>query len=158
MKYIALLLLAFFLIGCGTAKTVVLEPHRGPKMNPSSIKLEHGDSTINVDGEMVAAFEEELSKLLFTEGPYTKGEDLIISYAFLSADKGDRLKRYLSGGIGNWGEGSLVIQVTFLDINRKELAKINTDAEIGSGFYGGGYNNIVRKSAKEIVEFLSANF
>jgi len=62
------------------------------------------------------------------------------------------------GGLGNMGEGSLTIETKFYDSADKELATIQTEGRIGSGFFGGSYGEALDKAAEKIAEFARTNF
>ncbi len=50
-------------------------------------------------------------------------------------------------GIGNAGEGSLTIEVTYADQSGKQLGKIMSEGKIGSGFFGGSSDDAIEKAA-----------
>jgi len=71
---------------------------------------------------------------------------------------GDRLSRWFWGGIGNAGEGMVVVQVRYIDVVGKELARTQVEGRIGSGFFGGSLDDAITKAGEDIVGFTVANF
>lgn len=156
-RHLIITVFALLLCACGASKNVVVQvPVNSTKY--ATISVVKGDSTVTVEDDDTLYFREKLMEYLGEN--FTPGEQqpLILTYRFIGFERGNRFKRYLSGGIGNWGEGGLVIQTTFNDIDGNELAVVNTDAEIGSGFFGGDIQSAFKKAAKKIAEFTALNF
>ncbi|MFQ5847364.1 MAG: DUF4410 domain-containing protein [Candidatus Methylomirabilales bacterium] len=163
--------LMLILVGCGAGKTLVMKPPE-TKLRVTSVSFSEGNSTIAVPAEAKKAFEEKLAELLYEEqkeadeyekekngeGAFKMGDDLKIKYRFVQYDKGDRFTRWFWGGIGNAGEGSLTIEVKYFDVTDKELATIQSEGKISSGFFGGAINFAVGKAAEEIAEYTVQNF
>ncbi|HSK29843.1 MAG TPA: hypothetical protein VLA17_07755, partial [Candidatus Limnocylindria bacterium] len=61
-------------------------------------------------------------------------------------------------GIGNTGEGSLTVEAKFFDNADKELATIQAEGRIGSGFFGGDFSFALDKAAEKIAEYTKINF
>lgn len=148
---------ALLLSACGASKNVVIAP---PESNNhfSSIRIVEQNSTVKVEENDTHYFREKLTEYLGDEFQQSNDDSLVLSYSFIGFDRGNRLKRYLSGGVGNWGEGGLVIQTTFRDPEGNELAKINTDASIDGGVFGGDIQSAFKKAAQKIAEFTTNNF
>lgn len=151
------IVLCALLTACGTSKNVILESTTtSSKFN--SVRLIEGDSPVAVEDDDVAYFREKLQENLSEQFATGDGSELTITYRFIGFERGNRAKRYLSGGIGNWGEGGLVIQSVFSDGEGNELSKVNTDATIDSGFFGGDIQSTFKRAANKISEYAVANF
>lgn len=70
-------------------------------------------------------------------------DDLTISYRFIQFDQGNKFSRWLLGGLGNAGEGSVTIESKFFNREGKEIGKIQTEGKIGSGFLGGSFETSI---------------
>ena len=143
------------LSGCGTARIIVTD-HPEKRYSSSNITIQRSDSTVQVPDEMVSHFDSALRKELMTS--FTTGKDLTVEYRFVSFQQGDRFKRYLAGGIGNWGEGNLIIEAKYIDSEGAQIAKVQTDAKIDSGFFGGSIKSALEKAAKELSDYTISNF
>jgi len=64
----------------------------------------------------------------------------------------------MSGGIGNWGQGTLLIEANFFDASGKKISSIQTDAVIESGLFGGSFENALDLAAEKLSEYAVANF
>ena len=75
-------------------------------------------------------------------------------------NEGSRFKRWMTGGIGNCGEGSSTVEVRFIDNTRnaKEIGKIHAQGTIGSGMFGGSLDSAIEGIAEEIATYTKANF
>ena len=124
----------------------------------ASVEAFEGNSSVSVPAEVKSEFQEKLNELLYEEGAFQKGPDLKIKYRFIQFDPGNQFTRYLLGGIGNTGEGSMTIEVKYFDAADKELATIQSEGRIGSGFFGGDFSFAVEKAAEEIAEYAKLNF
>ena len=133
-------------VGCGSGRTMVLDvPNQ--KVEAGAVEIVRGESTVDVPEETLILFEEELRKNLYEakdgeEAPFVEGSDLKLEYCFIQYNKGDKFARYMWGGIGNAGEGTMTVQVRYLDSSDQEIAKIQSEGKIGSGdlvaFVGSG--------------------
>jgi hypothetical protein len=75
-------------------------------------------------------------------------------------NEGSRFKRWMTGGIGNCGEGSSTVEVRFIDNtkNAKEIGKIHAQGTIGSGIFGGSMDSSVKSVAEEVATYAKTNF
>jgi hypothetical protein len=157
MRILTTVLLALVLAGCGTARTLVLEP---PETNArfSSAALIAHNPTVEVPPEVTGRIEAVIGKGLFEGGAFTAGEDLRIYYTFISHEPGNRMERWFWGGIGNAGEGSVTIMVRYVDATERELARTQVEGRIGSGFFGGSINDAITRAGEDIVKFTIDRF
>lgn len=146
------------LAACGSGKTLVLDPADGPKRTFATVNVEAEPSTVEVPDSVRTAFESHLKKALYGEDGFAPGTDLVIRYSFIQLDKGDQFTRWLLGGIGNAGEGSLTVAVKYVDASGNEVAKIQVEGKIGSGFVGGNFDNALSSAADEIAEYTEQQF
>ena len=151
------LLILFQLVSCGAGKTIIMEPASN-RISVKSVSIIEGQSTVLVPIEVAEEFKEELSAVLFNEGDFVRGEDLTVTYRFLQYDPGDQFIRWFWGGIGEAGQGSMTIEAVFSDSSGGSLAKIQSEGEIGSGFFGGDFSFAIEKAAGEIGEYTLTNF
>jgi len=95
---------------------------------------------------------------LYEEGPFTPGSELRIIYTFVGVDEGDQFARWFWEGIGNASEGTITVRVRYLDDQDKELTNTQVEGRIGSGFFGGSFDEAITKAGEEIVKFTIENF
>jgi hypothetical protein len=157
MKRALVIGLALLLVGCGTARTLVLEPVK-THSRFSGVELVESDATVTVPPEVTGKIRSVVEKGLYENGAFTRGNDLRIVYTIVSDNPGSQFQRWLLGGLGNAGEGSLVIMVRYLDATDTELAKTEVEGRIGSGFFGGSFDEAVTKAGEDIVKFTTQNF
>jgi len=150
------------LIGCGSGRTMVLKLPES-QVETGEVELVRGESTVEVPEKVIVQFEEELRKVLFEktedrEAPFVEGPGVKLEYRFIQFDKGNQFSRYMWGGLGNSGEGTLTVQVSYFDNTDQELTTIQSEGKIGSGFFGGSINSAVNRCAEEIANYTETNF
>lgn len=143
--------------GCGSSRVVVLEPVK-PVKNVVGIHLDAGSHTTKVDREYVDVFESVIREKLYKEYAFKDGRDLTIRYRFIQFDPGSRFTRYMLGGLGNAGEGSMTVEFIFFDEQNQEVGKIHTEGKIGSGFFGGSTDSAVESAAEALLRYIESNF
>lgn len=157
MRKLIFFFIVLFVTGCGTAKTIVLEPPKASGKFQHIQILSH-NPTVDLPVEVAEVFEGELRKQLYESGKFKNGEDLKLFYTFVSHEEGSRFARWFWGGLGNMGEASITIQVLYMDKNETELAKTLVEGKIGSGLFGGSINEAIIKTAQDVAEFTIHNF
>jgi hypothetical protein len=135
----------------------VLQPAE-TKVRVSSVTASEGNSPVSVPAEVKSTFQQKLEEYLHAEKAFEKGKGLNIKYRFIQFDPGNQFTRWFWGGIGNAGEGSLTVEAKFYDADNKELATIQSEGGIGSGFFGGDFSYAVDKAAEKIAESTKLNF
>jgi len=156
-KEITVICLALVLVGCGTASTIVVNPIE-KKTPVSGVIVKAKEHNVEVPKDIVVQLQEKIEQGLYEKNSYKKSEDLYISLKFLQQDKGNQLARWFWGGIGNSGEASLTVSVTYQDKNGNTLGNTQVQGKIGSGFFGGSFDEAITKAAEDIVEFTLNNF
>ena len=156
---ICVLTMSFILSGCGATKTMVLEPIE-TQDTVKKLRIEKDKSTTIVEPEVEKCFEENLHEQLFKDAGFQEGNDITLKYRFLQMNEGSRFKRWMTGGIGNCGEGSSTVEVRFIDNtkNAKEIGKIHAQGTIGSGIFGGSMDSSVKSVAEEVATYAKTNF
>jgi len=157
MKRAYIFALVFALTGCGTARTLVLDPVKSEAKFAHAV-LEENNPNVSVPPEVTAKFRSVIEKGLYDKQAFAPGKDLRIQYTFVSHNPGSQFTRWFWGGIGNAGEGSLAVLVRYLDTNDKELAKTQVEGRIGSGAFGGSFDEAIIKAGEEIVKFTADHF
>jgi hypothetical protein len=158
LRYGALLLFAgFILAGCGVGRAMVVKPPEA-KLRVNSIQVMEGNSPVPVPADVKMTFTDKLNQYLYGEGGFQRGAELKISYRFIQYDPGSQFSRWFLGGIGNTGEGSLTVEAKYLDPSDKEVATINVEGRIGSGFFGGALSEAIDKAAEKVAEYTKTNF
>jgi hypothetical protein len=148
--------------GCGAGRTMVLDvPDR--KVVANGVEIVRAESTVDIPVDVLIHFEKELRENLYEkqnekEAPFVEGSDLRLEYCFIQFDKGNQFSRYMWGGLGNSGEGTMTVQVRYVDNSNEEIAKIQSQGKIGSGFFGGSIKSAVNRCAEEITEYTVTNF
>lgn len=156
-NFIFLVFVSVVLPGCGSGKTLVMEPSI-VKTSATSINIVEGESTVKIPKEVIDKFHSKLAQLLFDENKFDRGSEVTITYRFLQYDEGNQLARWFWGGIGNAGEGSITIEAVYTDSSNNRLAKIQSEGKIGSGFFGGDFSLAIEKAAEEISVYTINNF
>jgi hypothetical protein len=146
-----------FCVGCGVGRNLVVKPPE-TKVRAASATASEANSSVSVPTEVKSEFQTKLDKYLYDEGAFKKGSELKIKYRFIQYEPGSQFSRWFLGGIGNAGEGSLMIEAKFFDSGDQELATIQTEGRIGSGFFGGSYSQALDKAAEKVAEFAKTNF
>jgi hypothetical protein len=149
--------LIVFLGGCGAGRTMVMKP-TDVKQPFSSLEISEGNSTVAVPDEFKQGFAKELDKLIYEEGGFKKGSELKIKYRFIQFNPGSQFSRWMWGGLGSSGKGTLTVEAKFFDGTDKELATIQAEGEISSGAFGGSFDFAINKCATEIAEYTKQNF
>lgn len=155
IKSIILPILGFtILTACGAGKTIIYEPIVlcSPEGNVK-VEILRGDNTVQISDAVTEAFERQLQKRLYQDGLVQPGAGLTLKYRFIQYDGGNRVARYVFGGIGNCGEASLTVEVTYFDANGTYLGKIQTEGKISSGLFGGSTASAVEKAAEEVAKY-----
>ncbi|HTM07489.1 MAG TPA: DUF4410 domain-containing protein [Verrucomicrobiae bacterium] len=143
--------------GCGVGRNMVLQSPQ-TRIRAASATVAESNSTVSVPAEVKSDFQSRLDKYLYGEGGFQRGQELRVRYRFIQYEPGSQFGRWFMGGLGNMGEGSLTIETKFYDSADKELATIQTEGRIGSGFFGGSYGEALDKAAEKIAEFARTNF
>ncbi len=151
------LLSVFLITGCGVGRAMIVKPPEA-KLRVNSVEFTEGISPVAVPADVKATLTEKLNQYLYGEGGFQRGKELKISYRFIQYDPGSQFTRWFWGGIGNAGEGSLTIETKYYDPNDKELATINVEGRIGSGFFGGALAEAIDRAAEKVAEYTKANF
>ena len=158
LRLILLAAAVFVLQGCGSSRVMVLEPAQKPTTPIRSVAIVSDMSTTEVPHKYQKKFEQVLSEKLYTKYGFEKGHGLEIHYRFLQLDEGSRFSRWMLGGIGNSGEGSLTVEARFIGEKGRELGKIHTEGKIGSGAFGGSFDCAVEKASESLAEYIVKNF
>lgn len=149
--------LIIFLAGCGAGRTMVLKPTELSQQF-SAVEISEGNSTVNVPADAKQSFYQKLEKFIYEEGGFQKGAGLKIRYRFIQFNPGSQFTRWLWGGLGSAGKGTLTVEARYFDPTDKELATIQAEGEISSGAFGGSFDFAIEKCAKEIAEYTKQNF
>src|SRR5262245_40191517 len=134
---ILLLSFAFIVLtGCGGGRTMVMTAPV-TKRTVSNVAIVPMPSSVNVPEDIQSAFESKLATLLYTKDTFRQGKDLTLQYRFIQFTSGNQGVRWLVGPIGGAGEGSLTIEVQYLDENAQEIARIQSSGTVTAGLGGG---------------------
>ena len=156
-KNVILVIAIAVITGCGTASTVVLDPVE-QRAELNGVTISSGNHTVEVPQKIVAQLQKGIEKGLYEENDFIKSDALLLEYKFLQQDEGNQFVRWFFGGIGNAGEASLTVLVTYTDVNGNQLAQTQVHGKIDSGLFGGSFSEALGKVAGEIVEFTVVNF
>ena len=156
-KNLILVIVVAVITGCGTASTLVLDPVE-QRAEHKGVTISSGNHNVEVPQKIVAQLQEGIEKGLYEENDFIKSDALLLEYQFLQQDEGNQFVRWFFGGIGNAGEASLTVLVTYIDVNGNQLAQTQVQGKIDSGFFGGSFSEAIGKVAEEIVEFTVVNF
>ena len=160
--FIMILGLALTYVGCTSGRTIVMNvPSERAKVN--TLDIVEDQSTVSVPAEVTNLFREKLEAALFvgeqgSTPPFVKGKDFVIRYRFIQFNAGSQFKRWLGGGIGGYGEGSMTVEARFINSSGKEISKIQSEGNIGAGIFGGSMDGAVKKCVEEVVQYAKQNF
>ena len=145
------------LAACGSSRTMVME---APSTDNTyqGLRVVEGDSLVQVPTEARSEIKEYLNEEIYSEQKLPAGDDLTLTYRVIQFDAGNQFTRWFLGGIGNAGEGSLMLHVTFTDNSGIKRGEIQAEAKIGSGFFGGDFSSALARVAEEVTEYTVANF
>ncbi len=142
------------LTSCGTAKTIVYNPVVIPScVAINQVQITCGTNTVPISESVISLFEQQLRKKLYGDNKIVCGPEITLQYRFIQFDEGNRFARYMMGGIGNTGEASLMIEVTYFGPDGMEFGKIHTEGKISSGLFGGSSDNAISKAAAEVANY-----
>jgi len=145
------------LAGCGAGRTMVVKAPDAT-LKTGSVTVSEDGSPVKIPDEVRAAFQEKLTDQLYKDGAFIAGPGLQLQYRFIQFNPGNQFTRWFWGGIGNAGEGSMTIQAKYLDDQNRELAAIQAEGRIGSGFFGGAFGFAIDKAATEIADYTKQHF
>ena len=152
-------IISFLLLsGCsaGTGKFFVINPpDRYVKM--PSISIIDSTSLVNVSRNSKVIFKKELSEALYVKN-FQRGSDFRLVYSFIYYDEGSRFLRWLGGNLFRLGKGIVKVQVKYLDSTGKELASIEAEGTIVSGWYGGSLDYAIERAAEQVAEYTIDQF
>lgn len=154
------LLFGFVMAGCGAGRTLVIEPP-AERRTFASVTVTNGEDTVTVPAELRDRLNLKVQEGLYgtaeKPGLFRNEPGLQIRLQVVQFEPGNQFQRWLLGGLGNQGEGSLHVLAEFYEGDKK-LAHIQTEGRIGSGAFGGSLNSAVDKAATEIAEYAGTTF
>lgn len=142
------------LASCGCGKTIVYEPMVIPiHISANQVEIVHCSDTIAVSSCINEKFEKELRKKLYCDNLVQNAPGIQLRYRFVQFNEGNRLMRYALGGLGNTGEASILVEVTYVGLDGTELGRIHTEGKISSGLFGGSCDHAIEKAASEVANY-----
>lgn len=140
----------------GTGKTLESDsPVAAQHFDRATIKV--GESGVIIPAEDRAEFAQRLTVALAAAN-FEPGDGLTITYRFVQFQEGAQAARWLLGGMGGVGEGSMSVEAVFSDSSGQRLGKIIAEGRIGSGAFGGTFHNVLENAAQEIARYAAAHF
>ena len=156
----ATVLAGLLLTACGASRTLVMEPSAERKTFPAAT-IEGSKDNMEMPDEYRTQLVQELREgphgTAEKAGAFQEGVGLMIRVKVAQFDPGSKFQRWIAGGLGNQGEGSLHLLAEYYD-GEKKLVHIQTEGRIDSGVFGGSLMSAVQKAANEITEYAAANF
>lgn len=135
----------------GIEKTTVSRPHDSQKDN-TSLTISEGNSTAYVPTEIKISFQESLNNYLFEKGKFKRGPGLKMVYSFVLFDPGNQAVHDLIRG--GMGEGSIIINVSYIDSYGKEISNMQALRRISVGY---PVSVVIEECAREIALNTEAN-
>jgi hypothetical protein len=141
------------LYGCGgMGKTAVLMPNNIHK-NYSSVTILEGNSTVYVPPEIKDLFEGTLNNILIEDGKFKRGAGLKIIYSYIQFNPGYQAAHHLI--MGGMGEGSITVNVIYIDPSGNEISNIQTEGIISIGY---PINVAIEECARRIALYTEEKF
>lgn len=146
------------LAGCATGTTTVLQ-QPGTRRSFSTIQLVDEQPQAGASPEIKQKFANVLGGLLFRNNVFSSGPGgLALRYKFVQVEKGNQAQRWARHGVASGGEGSMTVEVTYVDPEGQTLARISTKSEIASGVFGGSLDEAIGKAADEVAAYTQSHF
>lgn len=147
------ILINICLYGCGgIGRTTILKPYN-INTGYSSLTISEGNSTVYVPSEIKELFKGTLNNLLIEEGKFKHGTGLKIIYSYIQFNQGNQAARYISAG--GMGEGSITVNVKYIDPSGNEISNIQTEGKINIGF---SINVAIEECAKQVALYTEEKF
>lgn len=157
MNKLFIITLTLILTACTSSKTHVVEYLNYTKP-VEGITIKHVADAECLKPEIREHFLNTLTSKLYEENNYKYGNDITLSYSFECIQEGNRFMRYMIGPFSDTANGKLIVAVTYLDPFNKIVGKIESQAKISGGLWGGSFDNAIEKVAQEITEYTVTNF
>lgn len=145
---------ALMLSACGGSSMMVLEPVR-PAAKSDTVTLEYDNSTVGVPDEAVARTKEYMAEEFFRGEKATFREGaggVSIKYGYIGFKEGSRVGRWLLGPLVN-SNAKMVLRAQFFDASGAKIGEIQSEGNVGGGFFGGSSNSAIKRSVKEIADY-----
>lgn len=152
---VSVVVCALVLGGCGGGQTVVLRPPV-TKTVATSLQVLPDAATVEVPQEAQETFQSKLMTLLYQEEGFKQGPALSLRYRFVQFNPGSQFARWLVGPLG--GEGSLTIEVRYLDAAEQEVARVHSTGSVKAGIAGGPMLDALDRAAAEIATYTKQHF
>lgn len=135
----------------GIEKTTVSRPHDIQKDN-TSLTISEGNSRAYVPTEIKMSFQESLNNFLFEKGKFKRGTGLKMVYSYIQFNPGNQAVHDLIRG--GMGEGSIVINVSYIDSYGNEISNMQASRKISVGYPA---SVVIEECAREIALYTEAN-
>jgi len=156
-RLLVVLAAAVLLSACASGAITVLSPAQTAPGMFQTLTIESGTDTVAIPADARAHFEKRLNEyLLWEKSPFKPGDALTLRYRFIQFDEGSRALRYVVGF--GAGKGKMTAEVTYLDKDKNEIAKITVEGEISMGFFGGDFDQAISIAAKKVADYTLKTF
>lgn len=100
-----------------------------------------------------------MRRKFYQEVGVKQGSEITLNYRLTNINQGNQFKRwFLAGMMENPGEGTIIVEVTYIDQNNNVLGKINTEGKTEQGLFGGTFSNAIDAAVNQIVRFTLQSF
>ena len=84
---------------------------------------------------------------------------IVLDIKIISFDGGDQFARWFFGGIGDFGEGKIILETAYSNVaSKNEIGKIRTEGSIKFGLFGGSVKTAYSNAVDEIVRYTVDHF
>jgi hypothetical protein len=137
------------LCGCHAGRTIV---EQGPDThrNYAAVALQPEPATVDVPGPLRGLLDDELKDRIYDGDAFRPGSDLTLRYKIVQFEDGNRFGRAVLPGAA--GQGSISVDVTYVDASGSIVGHIVSTGEVSSGTLGGSINNAVENAADQIAK------
>jgi hypothetical protein len=151
--------LALLLAACGGSSMMVLEPVKAPaKTDTAELTMEN--NTVGVPDEAIARTKEYMREEFFTgkKAVFREGKGGIgIRYGYIGYKEGSRVGRYFLGPLAN-SNAKMVLRAEFFDAAGNKIGEVQSQGDVGGGFFGGSHNSAIKRAVREIADYARATF
>lgn len=155
--------IVFTLVGCGTSGLIIVKSPPNGIARGNIIQVNEIKSTTPIPEPACEKIRDiligKLEKTGAFEAVLKNGGKIIMDINIKSFDAGNQFERWFWGGLGDFGEGKIVLETVYTDAaTNNEAAKIITEGTINCGVFGGSIDTAYSNAIQAIVKYTVEQF